>query len=73
MSRILRRFDARAEHLEDERKLVRILLETGDEAPKQAKRTGTDLAVDGIRLRGIPAIGRGVRGAVHRTVPHDVE
>jgi hypothetical protein len=36
---------------------------------KAGKITWTITAVDGISLRGIPAIGRNVRGAVAGSVP----
>lgn len=65
--RILRRFRAHAERIEDERKLAQILIETGEAAPAQAGATAPG---DTRKLRGIPAIGRGVTGACKDTVPH---
>lgn len=60
MSRPLPRYtDTR---LEDERKLARILLESGGSVPSPAARRGGDLAVEAQRLRGIPCIARGVGG-----------
>lgn len=53
---------------EDERKLARILLETGEEAPP-ATVTKATLSGDTRRLRGIPAIGYGVGGATPGTNP----
>jgi hypothetical protein len=66
MARVLPRFiDTRAE---DERKLARILLETGEEAPP-LNSAGATAAGDPARLRGLPAIGRGCAGAVRGTNP----
>jgi hypothetical protein len=56
------------QHLEDERKIARILLETGEAAPVQTVARAT-LGGDERRLRGIPAIGRGVSGAIAGTRP----
>lgn len=56
------------QHLEDERKIARILLETGEAAPVQTVARAT-LGGDERRLRGIPAIGRGVSGAIPGTRP----
>lgn len=56
MSRILSRFDAHREHLDDERKLARILLETGEHAPITTVTRAT-LPGDIRRLRGIPVAG----------------
>lgn len=68
MNQVLRRYDAHAERLHDERKLARILLETGEPAPT-AVRAGATPAGDEQRLRGIPAIGRGVAGHIPGTRP----
>lgn len=48
-------------------KLARILLDVGEPAPPS---TGVTAGGDERRLRGIPAIGRGVAGAVPGTAPH---
>lgn len=69
MTQILRRFNRAAEKIEDERKLARILLETGADAPP-ATFAGASLPGDTRKLRGIPAIGRGVTGAVPGSIPH---
>lgn len=70
MSHTLPRFHAHYQHIDDQRKLARILLETGEPAPI---RVGHATAGgDERRLRGIPAIGRGVAGAINRTSPHHV-
>lgn len=53
--------------LDDERRLARILLETGDEAPPSA--TGSTSGGDPARLRGLPAVGRGVSGTMPGTGP----
>jgi hypothetical protein len=66
MSQALRRFEIHRERIEDERKLARILLETGEAAPQQK---GATAGGDERKLRGIPAIGRGVSGAIHGSVP----
>lgn len=58
--------DTRAE---DERKLARILLETGASVPEPARTAGATAGGDERRLRGIPAIGRGVSGAISGTQP----
>lgn len=68
MSQILRRFDAHAERLHDERRLANILLETGEPAPTTT-RAGATPAGDERRLRGIPAIARGVPGHIPGTRP----
>lgn len=68
MSLILRRYDAHAERIADEQRIARILLETGEPAPI---RVGfATPAGDERRLRGIPAIGRGVAGACTDSIPH---
>ena len=56
------------QHIDDERKLARNLLETGESAPVQTVARAT-LGGDERRLRGIPAIGRGVSGAIPGTRP----
>lgn len=67
MSNILRRYHAHAERIQDEQKLARILLETGDHAPTIGHATAGG---DERKLRGIPAIARGVAGAIPGTSPH---
>lgn len=69
MSQILRRFNQAMERVEDERKLGRILQETG-ETPKSVARA--TLAGDPRRLRGIPVIARGVSGTSPGTDPSTV-
>ena len=63
--------------MEDERKLARILLEVEAIDTKPANGNGDGRQAPGstpagavLRLRGIPAIGRGVTGAVRGSVPH---
>lgn len=71
MSQLLPRFFASMQRIEDERKLGRILLESSSaELPKTVARA--TLAGDTRRLRGIPCIARGVRGASPGTSPSDV-
>lgn len=53
---------------EDEAKLARILVEVGEPAPQTVGHATA--GGDERRLRGIPAIGRGVAGAVPGTAPH---
>lgn len=70
MSLILPRFYAAMQRIEDERRLGRILLEstTAEVPPTVARAT---LPGDTRRLRGIPCIARGVRGASPGTNPSD--
>lgn len=68
MSRILPRFDAHNQRIQDEQKLARILVEVGEPAPQAIGHATA--GGDERRLRGIPAIGRGVAGAVPGTAPH---
>lgn len=67
---LLPRFHRFTEKLEDERKIARVILESGPlEVPSTvAKAT---LPGDSRRLRGIPAIGRGVAGVCPGTNPTD--
>lgn len=68
MSQILPRFNAALERQQDERKLARILLETGPtELPTTVSKA--TLAGDPRRLRGIPVVGRGVPGVSPGTNP----
>lgn len=48
------------------RQRVRLALEAGPPEPAKGATSGGDER----KLRGVPAIGRGVRGAVEGTVPH---
>lgn len=64
----LPRFDAVRERVEDEQKLAAILLETGEEAPPK-RVAGARSGGDERALRGLPAIGRGVGGAIPGTDP----
>jgi hypothetical protein len=68
VARILPRFDAELERIEDERRLGRLLLETGEAAPPKTT-AGASNGGDWERLRGLPAIGRGVSGAVRGSDP----
>ncbi len=65
----LPRFLAHLQKVEDARKLARIVLEAGgdEEPPKQS--AGATSGGDWERLRGLPAIGRGVSGAIRGTDP----
>lgn len=68
MSLLLRRFHATSEHIEDQRKIGRILLESQDsEAPQSVARA--TLPGDNRRLRGIPVVARGVAGCSPGTNP----
>lgn len=68
MSQILPRFNQRQERAERERKIARIILEAGpEETPATVARA--TLAGDARRLRGLPAIGRGVGGTIPGTSP----
>jgi hypothetical protein len=53
--------------VEDQAKLERILAEVVDEEPSSA--AGATAPGDSRRLRGIPAVGRGVAGAIQGTNP----
>lgn len=54
--------------LGDERKLAAILLETGEALPVK-QTAGSTSGGDEQRLRGLPAVGRGVSGAIKGTDP----
>lgn len=70
MSLILPRFNAALQRIEDERKIGRILRESQvAEVPKTVARA--TLPGDTRRLRGIPVVARGVRGASPGTHPSD--
>ena len=70
VAELLPRFHRRQTEIEDERKIDKILLETGDpndaDAPPMAR--GAD-GHDWQRRRGLPLIGRGVSGARTDTNP----
>lgn len=68
MSQLMRRFSAVSERIEDERKIGRILQETGDVMQTVARAT---LPGDNRRLRGIPCVARGVAGVSPGTHPSD--
>lgn len=71
MSRLLPRYNPPADNWPQ--KLERILLETGEPAPETSSNTKTFTDhTDNARLRGIPAIGRGVAGAIPGTAPHRI-
>lgn len=68
MSQLLRRYTARSERMEDERKIGRIVLEsTAMVLPTTVARA--TLPGDNRRLRGIPVVARGVSGASPGTDP----
>src|SRR4051812_4783386 len=69
VSKQLPRFAAHYERIADERKLAKLLLETGEAAPPKST-TGVTSGGDERRLRGLPAIGRGVSGAIPGSSPH---
>ena len=68
MAPLLPRF-YRFQQAADERKLARVLLESGDESAPPRSAPGATAAGDPSRLRGIPAIGRGVSGTARGTSP----
>jgi hypothetical protein len=63
----LPRFARKLQQIEDDRKLAKILLETGEAAPPPTK--GASNGGDWERLRGLPAIGLGVSGAIRGSDP----
>jgi hypothetical protein len=68
--RLVRAVRRQQEHVAHAELLERIACEVGgDVAAEQAKHRGAHTAVDGIALRGIPAIGRGCSGAIRGTRP----
>lgn len=69
MSPILPRFNAAMQRIDDERKLAKILLESGADLPDDRKHSHATAPGDTRKLRGIPAIGRGVAGVMPRTNP----
>lgn len=71
MSRILGRYHRHKQALEDSAKIAKILLEVGEPLPDTP--TKATAGGDERKLRGIPAIGRGVAGAVPGTAPHTLD
>lgn len=71
MPPLLPRFDRWQERVEDERQLAKVLLETGEAAPPRNGKPLTRSADghDPARLRGLPAVGRNVAGAIRNTDP----
>ena len=69
MSQHRARFHRHTEAARDAQKIARIMLETGESAPITS-RAGATNGGDERKLRGIPAIGRGVTGAIPGTSPH---
>lgn len=68
MAPLLPRFNAAADKRSWEKKIADIIIET--DAP--VRIAGATAAGDERKLRGIPAIGRGVTGAIPNTVPHQL-
>lgn len=64
---LLPRFNAFTERLEDERKIARVIMESGGEIPDTVARA--TLPWDNRRLRGIPVCARGVSGVSPGTDP----
>jgi hypothetical protein len=62
--------ETHATRVEHARKLERIIRESGGDTRQLRKTTHT--AADGITLRGIPAIGRGVAGVIPGTNPASI-
>ena len=56
-----------ATRVEHAKKLERVVRDAGGDLGEERKTQHT--AVDSISLRGIPAIGRGVRGVIDGTAP----
>jgi hypothetical protein len=65
-ARLTRWLRRKQEAVSQERKLARIALETGSSVRQEA---GASAAGDPQKLRGIPAIGYGVGGAMNDTQP----
>jgi len=66
----LPRFDSAREEAAWRNKLARILLEAGEPEAPHGVKTGSDVGGgDPARLRGLPAIGRNVAGAIPGTDP----
>lgn len=69
MSRHLPRFTAHQQRAADERKLAKILLETGEPAPATPIARNAHRADEHRLLRGIPVVG-GVSGTSPGTDPY---
>lgn len=68
MSQPLPRYYARTLQAQDQRMVARAVLDSGGPAPPRIT-PGVTLPGDSRRLRGIPAIGRGVQGCIPGTNP----
>lgn len=70
MAQLLPRYYARQQEREDERRLARILLETGasDTTPGTALTRSAD-GHEWARRRGLPLVGRGIGGTAPGTSP----
>ena len=68
MSQPLRRYSRHTEAEQDRAKIAAILRHVGD--PEPVRVGHATAGGDERKLRGIPAIGRGVTGAIPGTVPH---
>ena len=66
---ILGRYHRDAQKALDAAKLAKILLEVGEPIPEKVGHATA--GGDERRLRGIPAIGRGVAGCIPGTAPHN--
>ena len=73
VAQLLPRFQRRQQEVEDERRIARIILETGgSEKDARASLRLVSRSADGhdpARLRGLPAIGRNVSGEIPGTNP----
>jgi hypothetical protein len=69
VSQPLPRFQRHQQHAEDLRKVAKIVFETGGPAAASAKTISRVAHGDADRLRGLPAIGRGVRSVSPGTDP----
>jgi hypothetical protein len=65
----LPRFYAYLQKIEDEKRLAEIILESGGEETEAPKLTRSADGHDPSRLRGLPAVGRNVTGAIRGTDP----
>lgn len=68
---LLPRFHRMQQRKDDERRITQIILETG-EVPPETNGKPLSRSADGhdpARLRGLPAIGRNVAGAIRDTDP----
>lgn len=70
MPQRLPRFDSARDEAAWRDKLARILLEAGEDDSPNGAKPGSDVGGgDPARLRGLPAIGRNVAGAIPGTDP----